>query len=97
MKTIYVAEDGTQFTDRQECIDYENKPCIYYIENTVNEYNRSISRYCSSLEEAKRELQDCSDWYCSQGTGRIYAVRLDTCTNPKPKLVFSVDQSDLLK
>lgn len=88
MKTIYVAEDGTQFTNKQECIDYENKPYIYYIENTVNEYNTRITRYCSSLEEAKRELQDCCDWYDNNGTGRIYAVRLDTCATPRPKLVY---------
>jgi hypothetical protein len=90
MKTIYVAEDGTQFSDRQQCIDYENKPYIYYIENTVNEYGCRITRYCSTLEEAKRELKDCSDWYCRQGTGKIYAVRLDTCTNPNPQLVYEV-------
>jgi hypothetical protein len=90
MQTIYVAEDGTQFTNRQQCIDYENKPHIYYIENTVNEYGRHITRYCSSLEEAKRELEDCSDWYAHNGTGRIYALRLDTCTEPVPKLVYEV-------
>lgn len=90
MQTIYVAEDGTQFSDRQKCIDYENKPYVYYIENTVNEFGRSITRYCSSLEEAKRELKDCSDWYEHNGTGRIYAIRLDTGTTPKPKLVYEV-------
>jgi hypothetical protein len=96
MKTVYIAEDGTQFDNRQKCIDYENKPFIYYIENEVDEFRRSITRYCSSLEEAKRELKDCSNWYCSNGTGRIYAVRLDTCTTPKPQLVYEVNQSDLL-
>lgn len=95
MQTIYVAEDGTQFTDRQKCLDYENAPYIYYIENTTNEYHRSITRYCSSLEEAKKEFKDCSDWYCRQGTGKIYAVRLDTGIDPKPKLVYEVNQSDL--
>ena len=39
MKTIYVADDGTQFDDRQACIEYEKKPSIYVIENTVNEYH----------------------------------------------------------
>jgi hypothetical protein len=88
MKTVYIADDGTQFDNRQACVEYENKPFIYVVENTVNEYNRAISRYCSTLEEAKRELEDCCDWYYSKGTGRIYAIRLDTGTDPVRKLVY---------
>lgn len=91
MKTIFVADDGTQFDNRQECIDYENKPYIYYIENTVSEYHREITRYCSTLDEAKRELQNCSDWYVHQGTGKIYAVRLDTGARPIPRLVYEAE------
>lgn len=83
MKTVFIAEDGTQFDNRQKCIDYENKPYIYCIENTVDEYSWRATRYCSSLEEAKRELQDCCNWYEHQGTGRIYAIRLDTGMYPK--------------
>lgn len=88
MKTVYIADDGTQFTSRQECLDYENKPYIYCVENTINEYHTQISRYCSSLEEAKRELEECCDWYRSKGTGRIYAIRLDTGMDPIKKLVY---------
>lgn len=91
MKTVYIADDGTQFDNRQACVEYENKPFIYVVENTVNEYHRAITRYCSSLEEAKRELEDCCDWYCSQGTGHIYAIRLDTGTEPVLKLVYEVN------
>ena len=96
MKTMYVAEDGTQFSDAEACRAYESKPCIYYIENTVDERRTEISRYCSTLEEAKRELEDCCDWCANPGTGRIYAVKLDTGTIPRPTLVYEVNQSDLL-
>lgn len=91
MKTVYIADDGTQFDNRQTCVEYENKPFIYVIENTVNEYGREITRYCSSLEEAKRELQNCCDWYASNGTGRIYSIRLDTGTFPLKQLVYEVE------
>ena len=88
MKTIYVADDGTQFDDRQACIDYEKKPSIYAIENTVNEYHSNYTRFCSTLEEAKRELQDCCDWFREKGTGRIYRFKLDTGVDPVRELVY---------
>lgn len=93
MRTVYIADDGTQFNTEQECIAYENNPSIFYIENTVNEYDSSITRYCLSLKEAKDQLKHCSDWYCSQGTGRIYEVRCNV--KPIPKLVYQVTQNDL--
>ena len=94
MKPIYVADDGTQFDSERECLEYEASPKIYYIKNTVNEISSEITRYCSSLEEAKRQLQHCCDWYADKGTGQIYEVRCNA--EPKPKLVYEVTQSDLL-
>ena len=88
MKTIYIADDGTQFNNRQACIEYENKPFIYAIENTFDEYRAKYTRFCSTLEEAKRELQDCCDWYAKTGTGRIYRFRLDTGAEPVRELVY---------
>ena len=82
MKIVYIAEDGTQFDTERECLDYENAPVIYCIKNTVNEYAEHITRFCSSIEEAKRELKHCNDWYCDRGTGRIYKVRLNTGKAP---------------
>jgi hypothetical protein len=91
MKIKYIAEDGTQFDTEKECLDYEKAPIIYCIKNTVNEYNETITRFCSSLEEAKRELKNCCDWYCVKGTGRIYKIRLDTHMEPRYELVYHVE------
>ena len=92
MKIKYIAEDGTQFDTEKECLAYENAPIIYCIKNTVNEYDERITRFCNTLEEAKRELKCCSDWYAAQGTGRIYKVRLNTNMEPKYDLVYESKQ-----
>lgn len=47
---------------------------IYYIENTINEFNSRINGYFTSLPKAKEALKDCCDWYRSKGTGKIYAI-----------------------
>jgi hypothetical protein len=91
MKIKYIAEDGTQFDTEQECQDYENARFIYCIKNTVNEYNETITRFCSSLEEALRELKNCCDWYDKKGTGRIFRIKLDTDMTPIYELVYAVD------
>ena len=91
MKIKYIAEDGTQFDTEKECIAYENAPVIYCIKNTVNEYDERITRFCSTLEEAKRELQSCNDWYDKNGTGRIYRVRLNINVEPRYDLVYEVN------
>ena len=44
---------------------------IYYIENTVNEWNTAIVGYFETLEEAKEALKECNDWYRPNGTGTI--------------------------
>lgn len=94
MKIKYIAEDGTQFDTEKECVAYENAPVIYCIKNTVNEYDERITRFCNTLEEAKRELKYCSDWYAGRGTGRIYKVRLNTNMEPKYDLVYESKQED---
>lgn len=90
MKIKYIAEDGTQFDTEKECVAYEHAPVIYCIKNSVSEYQERITRFCNTLEEAKRELNGCSDWYDKQGTGRIYRVRLNTNREPKYDLVYEV-------
>lgn len=91
MKIKYIAEDGTQFDTEKECVAYEKAPVVYCIKNTVNEYDERITRFCSTLEEAKRELKGCCDWYDKMGTGRIFRVKLDTDMSPRFDLVYSVD------
>ena len=46
----------------------------YEIENTVNEYRSVVSARYTTLEDCKNKLADCSNWYCSKGTGTIYHV-----------------------
>lgn len=91
MKIKYIAEDGTQFDTEKECVAYENAPVIYCIKNSVNEYNDRITRFCNTLEEAKRELKNCCDWYDKQGTGRIFRVKLNTNMEPRYDLVYEVN------
>lgn len=91
MKIKYIAEDGTQFDTEKECLDYEKAPVLYCIKNTVNEYDERITRFCSTLEEAKRELKLCCDWYDKKGTGRIFRVKLDTDMAPRFDLVYEVN------
>jgi hypothetical protein len=91
MKVVYVAEDGTQFNSEKECNAYENAKVIYCIKNTVNEYRDIITRFCSTLEEAKRELKNCCDWYDKKDTGRIFRIKLDTNFEPRYELVYAVD------
>lgn len=45
---------------------------IYYIVNTTDEWNASISGYFATEEEAKEALKKCADWYRPMGTGTIY-------------------------
>lgn len=47
---------------------------FYGIQNSYNEWNSRWTRFCVTLEDAKRELQNCSDWYCPKGTGTIYEI-----------------------
>jgi len=45
---------------------------IYYIENYVSEYGSRISGYFETEDAAREGLKFCSDWFRSNGTGRIY-------------------------
>lgn len=56
---------------------------VYFIENTVNECDTCIRGYFSSLDDAKKALQSCSNWYESKGTGKIYFVKFGLKENPK--------------
>lgn len=55
---------------------------IYYIQNTVNEWNFVISGYFDSLDDAIDALKQCSDWYRPNGTGRIYSIRFGLGQTP---------------
>lgn len=45
---------------------------VYFIKNTVDEWNTIITGYFRTFDEAKEALKECSDWYRPKGTGRIY-------------------------
>jgi len=45
---------------------------IYFIKNSVNEYNTRISGYFPTEDEAKDALKDCADWFRPKGTGEIW-------------------------
>jgi len=46
----------------------------YLIETTDNEWSSSYKKICETLEEAKAEVMNYADWYCSKGCCRIVKV-----------------------
>ena len=59
---------------------------LYYITNTINEWQSKTSGFFKSLDEAMEALEECCDWYRSTGTGCIWEVEFGL--NKKPKLVY---------
>lgn len=59
---------------------------IYYIENTINEWQRAISGYFLSYEDAFAALAECCNWYEEKGTGRILCV--EPGLHKEPKVVY---------
>lgn len=66
--------------------EYENG--MYFIRNSYDEYESTITGYFSMLEAAKEALKDCADWYRPKGTGTIYFQEFGL--NKAPKKVYSV-------
>ena len=66
---------------------------IFFIENTIDEWNTSIKGYFPTFEEAKEKLAECCDWYCAKGTGKIYKVKFGL--NARPELVYSNPEFNL--
>ena len=59
---------------------------LFYIQNTTDEFRSAVSGYFSTFENAQEALKDCCDWYCKDGTGRIYQIDMDVL-NAEPILV----------
>ncbi len=48
-----------------------DEPGYFFISNTVDEWHSQTSGTFPTYDEAKEALKECSDWYCSKGTGTI--------------------------
>lgn len=59
---------------------------IYYIENSINDRETKMSGYFALLDEAKKALKRCNDWYRDYGIGRIYKIHI--VLHRRPELVF---------
>jgi hypothetical protein len=46
----------------------------YLIRTSNNEWDSSYKKICDTLEEAKKEVPNFSDWYCPPGTCSIHEV-----------------------
>jgi hypothetical protein len=46
----------------------------FLIRTANNEWDSSYKKICDTLEEAKREVPNFADWYCSKGTCAIHEV-----------------------
>lgn len=46
----------------------------YEIENTVSEWDSTVTARYLTLDEAKEGLKNCCDWFMHKGTGTIYEV-----------------------
>ena len=53
---------------------------FYGIKNSLNEWSSDWSKFCATLKDAKRELQNCNDWYRGKGTGTIYEISFSVST-----------------
>lgn len=85
------AADGWYSANRlrlceEQMVDTEKTEFVYFIKNTIDEWNDRIIGYYSSLEKAQEALKDCCDWYRSKGTGRIYRAPLNN-SEATPELV----------
>ena len=49
-----------------------DEPDYFYISNTVDEWHSQTSGTFQTYDAAKEAQKECADWYCSNGTGRIY-------------------------
>lgn len=49
----------------------------YLIRTSNNEWDSSYKKICDTLEEAKKEVPNFADWYCSPGTCSIHEVDTD--------------------
>lgn len=59
---------------------------LYYITNTINEWQSKTSGFFKSLDEAMKALEECCDWYRPKGTGCIWEVEFGL--NKRAKLVY---------
>ena len=48
----------------------------YEIENTISEYNSSVSATWQTLQQAENDMKNHCNWYAPKGTGTIYEVSL---------------------
>lgn len=46
----------------------------YLIRTSNNEWDSSYKKICDTFEEAKKEVPNFADWYCSPGTCSIHEV-----------------------
>lgn len=53
----------------------ETSHVYYEVRNTIDEYGHDkVMAKCETLDDAKRVLKTCADWYRERGTGTIYVV-----------------------
>lgn len=70
--TLIIDIDSFLAEAEAEAMDVVEEDGVYFIENTVDECNSRITGYFRTFDKAKEALKECSDWYRSKGTGRIY-------------------------
>lgn len=52
--------------------EYKGKSGVFYIENSIDEWHRTVSGYFPTEAEAREGLKKCYDWFRPNGTGKIY-------------------------
>ena len=61
----------------------------YELKNTINEWSSKISGRYTTLDFAKEDMKNHCDWYCKNGTGRIYEVVIKESKKNKGKIIIS--------
>ena len=64
----------TELIKNENIAGLENKPGVWYVENSVDELRSKPTSYHPNLKEAIIGLQKSSNWFCAEGTGTIYYV-----------------------
>lgn len=64
----------TKLIEHHEEKNKENGINYYAIENTINEYQSRITGRYATIDEARKDMKNKSDWYVGKPSGNIYHI-----------------------
>ena len=56
--------------------------CEYFeLRNTISEYHNTVSGRYTTLDDAKKDMENHCDWYSPNNTGKIFKITIFTNDN----------------